>query len=184
MKRIFCVLLSLSLILGFSACGKAEIPSDSGIDIEYYANLGKIPECEYNLGTDAASLREALTAYAESEEGQDGYFDITESDDGTVCMQTGSYKYYYNSENEADGITAIASFDTAYGFETGEVIVTVKEALSGVNYTEEEVNDDNAFFLFVPIEGTVIRCEYEKNTVLFVFEDNALCAVAVCRNDF
>lgn len=183
MKKLLCLLLALVMVISFSACKEKETSSDSGVDIEYYANLGKIPECEYALGADAQKVKDELSAFAESDEGADSFYDVTEDED-TVCIQNGTYKFYYKTDKEADGISYIASFDTAYGFEIGEVIITVKEALADIKYTEEKINEDNAFFLFVPIEGSVIKCEFEKNTVMFVFENNALCATAIYHNGY
>ncbi len=183
MQKVLCIILSLVMVLSFTACKKEDTVSESSIDLEQFAKSGSIPECKYSLGTDVEILKTELSAYAESEAGSESLYDVTEGEE-TVCVTNGIYNFYYEKDNKDKGISYIASFDKAFGFEIGEVILTVKDALSGIKYTEEEVNEDNAFFLFVPIEGSVIKCEFEKNTIMFVFENNALCATAIYRNDF
>lgn len=184
MKKLLCIALSFVILLSFAACkNEDKTSSESGIDLEYYADSGKIPECDYALGTDVEKVKQELSDYAESEEGAESLYDVIEGDENSY-ITNGNYNFYYKNDNEEDGISYIVSFGKAYGFETGEIILNVKEALSGIEYTEEEINDDNAFFLFVPIEGSVIKCEFEKNTIMFVFENNALCATAIYNNDF
>ena len=184
MKKVLCILLSICLLMSFTACSKKEESSSkSNLDLEYYAKLGKIPECDYVLGEDVEKVRDELSDFAESEEGAETLFDEVEGDEVSY-ITNGNYNFYYKNEKEDEGISYIVSYGKAYEFETGELILNVKEALSGTKYTEEDINDENAFFLFVPIEGSVIKCEFEKNTVMFVFENNALCATAIYSNDF
>lgn len=184
MQKLLCVLMSVFIVMSFTAC-KEEESKDKGpsVDLEYYAKSGSIPECEYSLGANVEELKEALESYAESDEGSESFYDVIEGED-TVCVTNGVYNFYYEKDNEDDGIAYIASFDKAFGFEIGESILVIKDAVSGIKYTEEEINDDNAFFMFVSVEGSVIKCEFEKNTIMFVFENNALCATAIYRNDF
>ncbi len=181
MKRILCIVLSLVLMMSFTACKNEDTSSDSSVDLEYYANLGKIPECNYALGADVDTLTSELSAFAESEEGAESLYNVTEGEE-TVCVTNGIYNFYYDRKSP-DGINYIVSFDTAYGFEIGEVILNVKEAIGNVEYTEEEVNEENAFFLPFISEGSVLKCEYKENTIMFVFENNALCATAIYQNN-
>lgn len=184
MKKVLCVLLSICLLFVFTACSKdEETAKKSNIDLEYYANLGKISECDYSLGANVDTLREELSSFAESEDGETTLYDEIEGDEVSY-ITNGNYKFYYKNDSEDEGINYIVSYGTAYGFEIGEIIINVKEKLSGIEFVEEEIDDENAFFLFAPIEGSVIKCEFEKNTVMFVFENNALCATAVYDNEF
>ena len=182
MKKILCVLLSLVFVLSFTACKKESKTNESTVDLEYYANLGKIPESKYSLGADVDTLTNELSEFAESEEGAESLYDVSEGEE-TVCITNGIYNFYYDKDKKQDGINYIVSFETAYGFETGEVILTVKEAIGDIKYTEEEVNEDNAFFLPFISEGSVLKCEFQKNTIMFVFENNALCATAIYQNN-
>lgn len=185
MKKILCFILSISMILTFTACKDKKEVNDNSVDLEYYAKSGSIPECKYTLGSDVKTLKDELSTVLDEEhdDESEAVYDEIEGEK-TVCVTNGVYNFYYEKENEDKGIAYIASFDTAFGFEIGEVIVSVKEAIGDIEYTEEEVNEENAFFMFAQVEGSVIKCEFEKNTIMFVFENNALCATAIYRNDF
>lgn len=183
MKKILCVALSLLLIFSLAACGGEEKASTKTVDLEKYSKSDGIPECKYTLGTDVETLKDELSDYAESEEGSESLYDEYEGEE-TVCVTNGVYNFYYEKDNEDAGVAYIASFDKAFGFEIGGSILTVKEALANTKYTEEETNDENTFFMFAPITGSVIKCEFEKNTIIFVFENSELCATAIYRNDF
>ena len=181
MKRAFCIIISLLMLMAFPACNEEDTTSESSVDLEYYANLGQIPECKYLLGTDVETLTQELSEYAESEEGSESLYDVTEGEE-TVCITNGIYNFYYDKDSKEEGINYIVSFEKAYGFNIGEIIVSVKDAIGSTKYTEEEINDENAFFLFAPVEGSVLKCEFENNTIMFVFENNALCATAIYSN--
>ena len=184
MKNIFCVLLSVVMLMSFTACNKEDtVSKEPAVDLEYYAKIEKIPECKYNLGFDAETLKKELSDYAESEEGSESLYDEIEGEE-TVCVTNGSYNFYYEKDNEQDGIAYIVSYEKAFGFEIGESIVTVKDRLAGTKYTEEEINDDNAFFMFASEEGSVIKSEFEHISIMFVFVNNELSATAIYNNDF
>ena len=182
MKRILCVILSLFMIMSFTACKEEDtVSKEPSVDLEYYANSEKIPECKYNLGFDPDALKDELSAFAESEEGSESLYDETEGEK-SVCVTNGAYNFYYEKDNEQDGIAYIVSYEKAFGFEIGESIVTVKEKLADTKYTEEEINDDNAFFMFEA--GSVIKCKFKYVSIMFVFVNNELSATAIYRNDF
>lgn len=186
MKKLLVILLSVIMLFSFTACGKEEKQEDKKVEpinLEQYANTGSIPECKYTLGSDIETLKEELSAFAESEEGSESLYDVTEGEE-TVLITNGIYNFYYDKSYKDKNIDCIVSFETAYGFEIGESIITVREKLSTTKFKEEETNEDNTFFMFVPISGSVIKCEFEENTVMFVFEDNALCATAIYKNKF
>ena len=46
-------------------------------------------------------------------------------------------------------------------------------------YKEENADDSNSFFLLGEQDATVLKYSFEENSVLFVFSDNSLTAVAV-----
>ncbi|MBE6749743.1 MAG: hypothetical protein E7560_01090 [Ruminococcaceae bacterium] len=179
MKKILSILLVFVLIFSFAACSNAKTSSDDyDIDIEYYANLGKIPECEYAIGTSVEEIKDWFEAESESSEAP--YSVIEGKSD--VLIQTGNYDFYYKKANEDDGVTYIISYENAFGFDIGDVVVSVKEQLGSFDFTEEAINEDNAFFLFGSPEGKVITLEFERYNVMFVFEENALCATAIYDN--
>lgn len=182
MKRLVCLLLALVFVFSFTACGKKGEEKDENIvDIEYYAKLGQIPECEYSLGAEVEKVKSELEAAAE--ESEDKMYQLEEGEESTLIYD-GTHNYYYENDKQDKGISYIASYDKAYGFEIGEVSVTIKKALGDIEFTEEPLSKDNAFFIFGAQNGSVIKCEFENRTVMFVFDDNALCATAVYNNDF
>ena len=51
----------MTLALSFSACGKKKgKTAENKVDLEYYAELGQIPECPYKLGADPDEIKEKL----------------------------------------------------------------------------------------------------------------------------
>lgn len=180
MKRLFCMLLGLALCLSFAGCDKNN-KKQADVDIEYYAALGQIPECQFMLGEDPKVIEDEFNKAAE--ENEEYYLYIDEGEKNGI-IDNGTYNFYYKKNSKENGIAYIISYDTAYGFGTGTISIELKEALGDIKYTEEPIDEDNAFFLMGAHEGTVIKCEFEKNTVMFVFEDNALCATAIYTNDW
>ncbi len=181
MKRLLSLVLAFVMIFIFAACKDNEGKKDfNSIDIEYYANLGQMPECEYSLGESVSKINDELSKQFESSDIEEMVYNVSENGN-RVLIDNGQFKYYYLKENEADGISYIVSFDTAFGFEIGTLIVEVKDALSDFEYKTAEISKDNVFFLFGSPDGSVITCEFEENTVMFVFENNALCATALYK---
>ncbi len=188
MKRILAVLISLSLIFCLVGCkGTDKKKTEHSIDVEYYAKLGQIPEYEYKLGSDAEAMRTAFDAEDQknAEGDDDGHlhsvYSLMEMDDYSFL----SYKnanYYYKNDN--DSVFAVVGLDTAYGFSVGTVILEVKEALSKFKPKETDGKYDKIFFM--PISDTYTSLEYEfgKNTVIFVFEENLLCATMICESAY
>ena len=177
MKRIVCLLLVFVLAFSFTACSKKkDKKQENSVDIEYFAKLGQIPECEYSLGDDVEKVKSELSAAAEKDEGK--MYDFQEGEK-TAFIFDGKHNYYYVKERADKGLAYIATYDKAYGFEIGEISITVKNALGDIKYTEEPLSQDNAFFVFGAQNGSVIKCEFGNKTVMFVFDDNALCATAV-----
>jgi hypothetical protein len=64
------------------------------------------------------------------------------------------------------------------------VIIEVKEALSGLNFTEEPLTEENAFFASYVLDGTVLKAEFQDATVLFVFQENELSATAIYNENW
>ena len=183
MKRLLTVLLSLILVFSFAGCGKKEEKSkENGIDIEYYANLGQMPEINYSLGTDVDKVKNELSAMADSEDAGEMVDSVIEGENN-VLIDNGEICYYYKKATPEKGIGYIVNYGTSYGFDIGTVIVEVKEALADYSFKEETLSEENAFFMFDTEGGSVLKCDFEGNTVLFVFKDSALCATALYVTD-
>ena len=182
MKKILSLFLVFVLIFSFVGCGKKEEKTDdNGLDIEYYAKLGKIPECEFKIGDSVASIEERYAQNQEAEnEADDHAHDIYEVIEGerTVMIDCGTLGYYYVKEKQANGISYIVCYDGAFGFRNGELVTDVKDALKGIDLVEENINLENVFFM-QGATGIVLKAQFDKHTLMFVFQDNALSATAL-----
>lgn len=178
MKKLFCVLLSVFLLFSFTACGKKDKTDGSKIDLEYYVKLGQIPESEYSIGSDVEEIKEKLKAAFDGTEDSDAVYDVIEGEEN-VLIDGGLYNYYYKKANKSKGISYIVSYDTAYGFNIGDVIIEVRDAFKDIKFKEEALTEENSFFLPGASEGTVLKAQISNYTVSFVFVDNALCATTL-----
>lgn len=181
MKKIIAILLCLIFVFSLSACKDKKDDNSNKVDIEYYANSGTMPETTYSLGTDPQKIKDELSAIAANAEDEYVY-DVIEGENN-VLIDNGTFNYYYKKAEPEKGINYIVNYDSAYGIELGSVIVEVKRAFKGIEFKEETLNEDNAFFIFGAQDGTVLKAEFETNTISFVFVDNALCATAIYTND-
>ncbi len=180
MKKLACFMLTVLMIFSFMACQKENNESEKNtIDLEYYAKLGQIPECDYMLGDSVNKVKSELSALDEKYKGENGFVYMVQEGEKTVEINNGDYLYFYTKDNEANGISYIVNLGTAFGFEPGTVSIEITDALSAYEYTEEEANDDNTFFLPDFTNCTVFKYEFDNHVVSFVFQDNALCATAV-----
>lgn len=182
-KRILALILCLIIGLSLCAC-KDNKDKETGVDIEYYANLGQIPESEFMLGDTGDTIKDALEKKkAESEKNNEDYFFNVQEGENNVLITDGTYDYYYKKAAPEKGISYLVSYSDAYKFELGTIISEVKKELKKYDVTEEELTEENAFFYMGDFsKASLLRYKFEKSTVLFVFEENALCATAIYSN--
>lgn len=191
MKRLLSILLCFILVFSFAACKADDSKTADTVDIEYYAKLGRIPETEYTLGTDVDKVKDELSKKLEAQEEEETdsdhnhhhdtaefIYDVIEGENN-VLIDNGTNCYYYVKENKDKGISYIVNYDTAFGFEIGTVSIEIEEALEGLNFTEEDVTEENAFFATYVYNGTLLKGTFGDTVVLFVFQDNALFATAM-----
>ena len=197
MKKIICLIMCFCIALTFSACGKESPEKKDSIDLAYYAKLGQMPEAKFTLGSDPQTVIDDLSAIneqiaAEHEEdpnddhGHDEaefYFEVVEGDKN-VLLDNGNINYYYSKDNKDKGISYIVNYDTAFGFSLGTVILEVKEALASVEFTEETLTEENAFFASYVSNGTLLKAEFPNSTVIFVFQENELFATAIYNDNW
>lgn len=183
MKQIICFLLCFLFVFSLCACSKGDSDVEHDVDIEYYAKLGKIPECEFALGADIDALKEKMEerlSVVESGDHSHGEFAYTFIEgEQTALVDCGVYRYYYYKDSKAGGVSFIASFEDAYGFKMGDSITEIRKILKEFDYKESTLNDDNSFFLNGSAEGVCLSAEFDKYTVSFIFVDNALTATAI-----
>ena len=119
MKRIISLFMCFAVIFLFAGCDRKNTDSGSdGIDVEYYAKLGKIPESEYSLSDDCEKVKSELIAKSEQDDSE-----ICNIEEGqlSVLISTGDFYYYYDKDKPENGISCIVALDKAYGFENGTI---------------------------------------------------------------
>ena len=185
MKRIISLVLSIVFVLGLCGCGGEKGKDKDGIDIEYYANLGQIPENDVALGITYDQLVDVLDKRgAEAEKSGEDYGYNKYEGENNVLISEGPYDYYYKKADSKKEISYIISYGTAFGFEKDEVILNVENALKEFDYKKESANEQNAFFYFGDYsKAEVLKVNFEKNTIIFLFEGNMLTATAIYSND-
>lgn len=185
MKKIFVFVLSAVMLLSLTACGKDGNSSKKNtVDLEYYAQLGQLPECKYKLGDSVEAVKNELSSENEAAASNDAdyVYSVTEGEK-TVRIDNGSFIYYYGKNEEDKGISYIVSLDTAYGFAIGTSVLELKEALPELEPTEESANSDNSFFIYGISDGSVLNYTFGNKVVAFIFADNMLCATAIYDTD-
>lgn len=174
MKRVLMIVLSLALMITFVSCDKKNTSSDvEGIDVEYYAKIGKVPECEYRIGSKAEDILSKLKA----ENGEESsYYGEMESGDYKVITTSG-FNYFYKK----DAVCYIVDYDVAYGYDIGTISIEIKKDMSarGFETSERDLTEDEKSFIMGALNCTCFEYNFGKNTVLFVFQDNALCATVL-----
>ena len=199
MKRLLALILSLALCFCFASCKKDEKKqSKIGVDVEYYANAGQIPEFPYHLGQDVDKMlkeleekqKEAEEKYADhdhdhSDEIESNFHYHNEEMGWIQTYGDNGYIYRYDPKNKSKGINRIISSNTAYGFKTSDVSSEVRDALSsyGFNAKERDLTDKEISYYGASENATCLEYKFGANTVLFVFNDNALFLTTLFVNE-
>lgn len=194
MKKFLSLLICVCVLFTLCACSKKENKKEDIADLKYYADLGQIPEADYSLGENPDTVVSELTERKNSETLQDSLtsedynnweftFEVFEGENN-VLLDNGAICYYYNKANKDNGISYIVDYDTAFGLETGTLILDVKDAFASIEFTEETLTEENAFFAFTSYNGTILKAEFEKSTIIFVFQENELYATAIYNDNW
>lgn len=191
MKKFLAFILVILVIFTFVSCKKKET-NTATIDVEYYANLGKMPEIEFSLGDDVETVKKGLEKnydeYLESEKDNENHNHDHDSTAVTfneiegknnVLLNNGTTYYYYVKAKADDGIAYIVHREKSFGFELGTSIVDVKKALGDTKHNESEVTDENAFFATGLTNGTLLEIVNGDVVTMFVFHENELYATAM-----
>lgn len=189
MKRIIALFLALSLTM-LVGCGSKKGMNDfKGVDVEYYAKLGQLPESEVKLGDKADATYTDLKEKYEHRE-TDGE-ELPHED--TFCLQftEGEYtvisvptvNYYYKTEEKDKGISCIAIFEKAYGFPLGTMYIEIQDEMTRRGFEAEIKPLDRKVGFFMPyIEGCqYLEYKFDGAKVIFVFHENALSATAIIK---
>ena len=187
MKKIFSLALIAIMLLSLVACGKEEDKVDAySVDVNYYANLGEIPEVEYKLGANVddmiAALKAEEEAHMEGNDHQHATYTVYEEAERSMILTSGT-NYYYETKSKDEGVSYIVNFDASYGFALGTYSVEIKEALGTLELEGEvrEPSDDEVFFIPGSADLTVLEYTFKKCKLKFVFEEDMLCATALYK---
>lgn len=180
MKKIICLLLCISFFFTFSAC-KEEKDVIKLNSVEEFATEGKIPECDYALGDDPEIIKSDFSKLAEDNE--ENYYFFDEEIDYSV-IDNGVNKFFYKTNEKYKGVSYIVIFDEAYGFSIGTTVENLKKEMTGIQFSEEKLNEENTFFMKTKREGKVLKYKFSNNTVMFIFDGGRLCATAIYTKDW
>lgn len=187
MKKI-ALFLAFVFTLSLCGCGEKEKKAQLKVDIEYYAKLGQMTDCDFTLGESLDELDRLVEDSLDAEHTHDEdavIYEQSEHDEYTE-ISAGNFKYFYLTDKKDGGIGCIVSLDGAYGFEQGAVAVDIKEKLAAAGFEAEEkqAQDNEVFFLPSFARFTCLSYDFGKNTVRFIFENNALCACTLSGEDW
>ena len=197
MKKAICLILCLVFSFTLVGCGNKDTQNNDKIDLAYYAKLGQMPEAKYTLGANPEQVIDELDGINEQEETEhqedpnhahehdqeEFYLEVVEGENN-VLIDNGNICYYYTKANKDKGISCIVSYGDAFGFSLGTVILELKNSLPSVEFSEEELTDENAFFASYVLDGTVLKAEFQNSTILFAFQENELFATAIYNENW
>lgn len=187
MKKIIAVLLCFILAVLFCGCSNKTNkpqPKLNTNDIASDLAAGKITEAEFALGTPVDTVKQKF-----DEQNEDG-LEITQEKNGCSTITIGEYNYVYSEEERADGITAIYTFDTAYGFTVGssssftDVVPAFDKAFNLTETSKSVIpTEDDAFFVpgGLPSGAQMVVYSNEKCTLKCFFISDFLFAVILTK---
>ena len=182
MKKILSLILCMIFVFSFTACANnSHSDRDHSVDVEYYGKLGQINDVPYKLGDGIDETYDVISTATLDDEGEYLYYEYesgnyTVMTDGTVCC-------CYKTQDKSKGITHIVKYGDAYGFTVGTISTQVRDTMSEMGYdaTEREAKSGELFFLPASTGVTVLEYQIKENTVLFVFQQNALGATVIYK---
>lgn len=182
MKRILILLLCLVLCFSFAACGEKDNKKEKiGVDVEYFAKLGKIPELDFSLGDNGETVYKAIEKSLEnSTDHHDGYCNVYEGDDKTTVDISGATFIY---DNKTKKIETIISFNKSYEFNLGTVSLEIQKALSSYGFDSDtrQLTPDELSLFAASNDSNALEYKFENNYVVFAFYENALFATMLYK---
>jgi len=189
MKRIVALALSVIFVFSLTACSEENIVSNeieglNDIDLKYYADQGKIPEIEFKIGDSPDDIIAELEKKEAEASKNEHYYHFVHEGETKVLISTGINEYYYKNDKKDNGISFIVCFDDSFGFKLGDNILAVEKSLKDYDLKEEALSKEYKFFYPGEFESaTVLKADFEKNTIMFIFSNNTFCASVIYSNE-
>lgn len=182
MKKLLSIYLCLIFVFALCGCGgnNEKKIEKHNIDVEYYAKLGKLSDADYALGDEVEGVKKKLQESSSDDEEDISYSEYSMGEN--TILSDGEYCCVYPTSEEQNGISYVIKFGGSYGFEQGAVSTFVKEKMTSIGFEANERGAESGELFFIPISSgtpTVLQYDFGENTVLFVFEQNALCATVI-----
>ena len=183
MKKFLSLILTTCFLFCLCACGNNNGKAKNhSVDVKYYANLGQINDLDYKLGNSTQDTKSVLSTATVNDDGEYLYYEYSAGEytvmtDGTVCC-------CYKTDSASGGITHIVKYGDAYGFNQGSVSTEVRDTMTDMGYTAKEREAKSGELFFLPSSGefTVLQYDFDKNSILFVFEEHSLSATVIYKN--
>ena len=167
MKKVICVALCFVVLGLFAGCKEEKKETTHDVDIAYFANMGAMPESDLKLGDSIPEITEEMTEWFSSTDGKNTF------------VTNGEFYYYYDEGEKDPKIKSMAAFSKGMGFEIGAISIEVTKALDSqdVKYKTRDIKANEIDFLPAAEGRETVECEGLKHNLIFVFEENALCAI-------
>jgi hypothetical protein len=194
MKRIIPILIAAVMLFSLVSCSNqdektsssdAAVSSETQINTVFaeYAKQGRIDGALFGLGTKPSEIKEYYH-YEDEEYWQDPSEvtdQLTVAGDSRVRMYVGDTRYYYYAKDEADGISFIVYYQTAYNYVVGISSIEDVKSTIGMEPSSEGDAASEELFFFPGEPENIYRVSYKVNdyTVTFFFADGLLCATTI-----
>ena len=188
MKKLLCLLLTISVLFAFSGCDQEQNKDNSSTPSQYvhstnilaYAEKGEIPEVPFKLGESIETV-EANFSSTLPEGDEMAHLFITEGE-LTVQMEGGSSMFFYEKANKESGVSVIVAKAEAFklsmgGIYRGEDII---DMIDSEDYTRTTATDADVFFL--PGSADQYECITYKTgdfILKFILTDGYACATTL-----
>ncbi len=180
MKKILALVLCFALCFSLCACGGKEeknANAGNGIDLAAAVTSGKIPELNVSLGMTPDEVKVAYN-YDPEAQGETGFY-IMEGDNDTYFL-TDLASFYYKTDNEDKGISAIICRGTVFGMMCNnyEKPEDVKNAFPDIKFQEGNIEESD-FYFHPYLTEDCVKLSYQSGAhkVDFLFMDDQLIAV-------
>ncbi len=188
MKKFLSVVLCLSLLFSFAACGNdndVTLQENKGA-IDEFAAIGEVPELEIKLG----STPDAAVSFYNTAATENDNPDLVLGEmvgETAVMLSNGIDSFYYEKQNAQYGISVIAlTGGEAYGLQIADTTTKSDvETLLAAKYTVTPATPEQLYFLPGAVDGgEVLSCSFDNIRLDFFFFEDILSAVTLTNTTY